>query len=142
MTHVIVWRSTGTMLLLWICGIALSCGRSIPAEVLTVSLSNTDAFEYPVVAGDEDGVRVTTQPQHAQVSEIRRDAETNWVATYVYQPVTGYIGSDLVELEILTYSGGMSPLDVRHLTIQFSVHEQVGPGAGRQWTRLLNEDDR
>lgn len=110
-------------LLLSICAIVLSCGRSIPAETLNVSLSNTDTFEYATAAGDEDGARITTQPRHADVSRIRRDAETDWVATYIYRPATGYIGPDVVELEILTGSDGVSPPDVRRVTIQFSVRE-------------------
>ena len=122
MTHVSVRRLIG-ITSLPICGILLSCGESIPVEVLTVSLSNIDTFEYPMVGGDEEGARITTQPQHAEVSEIRRDAATNWVATYVYQPVSGFIGSDDVQLEILTNSDGVSPPDVRRLRIQFNVHE-------------------
>ena len=109
--------------LLLVCGVLLACNESSPAEVLRVTLSNADTFEYPTVSGDEEGVRITTQPQHAAVSVIRRDAETNWVVTYVYQPVAGYVGSDVVELEVLTNSDGMSPPDIRRLTIEFSVHE-------------------
>jgi hypothetical protein len=105
------------------CGILLSCGTSSPEEVLRVSLSNVDTFEYPTVSGDEDGTRVATQPRHAEVSEVRRNAETNWVVTYVYQPIAGYVGSDVVELEILTNPDGVSPPDVRRLTIRFSVNE-------------------
>lgn len=123
MTHLRVRSLLSITSLFLICGIVLSCGKSIPVEVLAVSLRNVDAFEYPTVGGDEEGARITTQPQHAEVSEIRRDAETNWVATYVYQPVAGYVGSDFVELEIFTNSDGVGPPDVRRLTIQFSVHE-------------------
>lgn len=123
MTHVSVRTLISIAPLLLVCVILLSCGKSSPAEVLKVSLRNIDTFEYPTAGGDEDGARVATQPQHAEVSEIRRDAETNWVATYVYQPVAGYVGSDFVELEILTSSDGVRPPDVRRLTIHFSVHE-------------------
>ena len=123
MTHASIRRSTSITPLLLACGIVLSCGKSSPVDVLNVSLSNIDTFEYPTVGGDEDGARVATQPRHAEVSEIRRDAETNWVATYVYRPVAGYVGSDFAELEILTNSDGVSPPDVRRLRIQFSVHD-------------------
>lgn len=123
MVHAGVRRLPVFTPLLLMCGIVLSCGRSSPVEVLNVSLSNIDTFEYPTKGGDEDGARVATPPQHAEVSEIRRNAETNWVATYVYKPVAGYVGSDVVELDILTSSDGVSPPDVRRLAIRFSVHE-------------------
>ena len=123
MSSVCIRRLVSATALLTICGILLSCGKSSPVEVLTVSMSNMETFEYPTVGGDEEGVRITTQPQHAEVSEIRRDAETNWVATYVYQPVSGYIGSDRVQLEILTNSDGVGPADVRRLRIELNVHE-------------------
>jgi hypothetical protein len=61
------------------------------------------------VSGDEDGARISTQAKHYSISEIRRDAETNWVAVYVYQPAAGFVGSDYVEIEILTGSDGVSP---------------------------------
>ena len=123
MSTVCIRRLISTTALLSICGIPLSCGKSSPVEVLTVSVSNMETFEYPTVGGDEEGARITAQPRHAEVSEIRRDAETNWVATYVYQPVSGYIGSDRVQLEILTNSDGVGPADVRRLRIEFNVHE-------------------
>jgi hypothetical protein len=123
MTHAGARRRMSTTSLLLMCGVVLSCGRSSPVEVLNVSLSNVDTFEYSTESGDEDGARVTIRPLHAEISEIRRDAETDWVATYVYKPVAGYVGSDVVELEILTSSDGLGPPDVHRLRIRFTVHE-------------------
>lgn len=123
MTHAGALRMLSTTSLLLMGGLVLSCGRSTPVEILNVSLSNIDTFEYPTESGDEDGARITSHPQHAEVSEIRRDADTDWVATYVYKPVAGYVGSDVVELEILTTPDGLGPPDVRRLRIRFSVHE-------------------
>jgi hypothetical protein len=94
-----------------------------PTETISVSLSNTEAFSYATVGGDEEGARIAVQPKHAMISEIRRGAETNWVATYVYQAKPGYIGSDSVRLEILTGSDGASPPDIRTLVIEFDIHE-------------------
>lgn len=113
--------NVASLLLVW--SVLVSCGESRPAELLRVTLNNADTFEYPTASGDEDGARITTQPQHAEVSVIRRDAETNWILTYVYQPAAGYVGSDIVELEILTNLDGVGPADVRRLTIEFIVHE-------------------
>lgn len=123
MRGVNILRMVSITSLLPICAVLLSCAKAPPVEVLTVSMSNSDTFEYPTEGGDEDGVRITTEPRHAAVSEVRRGAETNWVATYVYRPVDGYAGSDHVQLEILTNSDGVSPPDVRRLRIEFTVHE-------------------
>jgi hypothetical protein len=75
----------------------------------TVTLKDTETYQYPTVGGDEESARIVTQAQHYRISEIRRDAQTNWVAVYVYQPALGYTGSDYVELEIETGSDGASP---------------------------------
>lgn len=104
-------------------GSAQACHRSIPGETVAVSLRNSDTFVYPTVGGDEEGARISVQAEHFRISEIRRGEETNWVATYVYQPVSGYIGSDSTELEILTGSDGASPPDVRKVVLRFSIRD-------------------
>jgi len=73
-------------------------------EAVKVSLQNGKMYQYPTVSGDEDGARIALQPQHYMISEIRRNAETNWVATFVYQPTAGFVGSDYAEIEIPTGS--------------------------------------
>lgn len=123
MTHVRMWRLPRIVVLLAICTGVLSCDDPVPVEVLTVSLSNIETFEYPTVSGDEEGARIATEPRHAELSEIRRGPETNWVATYVYRPEPGYIGSDHVQLEIFTGSDGASPPDVQRISIQFTIQE-------------------
>ena len=117
-------RLCAVAVLLPIFGGSLACDDTKRAERLTVSLSNSDTFEYPIVIGIEDGARITVQAEHAAVSEIRRNADTNWVATYIYQPISGYIGSDRVQLEVLTGSDGASPPpDIRRVIIEFRIHE-------------------
>lgn len=123
MSRIRIRKFLGLAVLLPICGSFVSCDESTPTEILTVSLSNVETFRYPTVGGDEEGARITTQPRHAAISEIVRGAETNWVATYVYQPAPGYIGSDHAQLEILTGSDGASPPHVREMTIHFHIHE-------------------
>jgi hypothetical protein len=87
-----------------------------------VSLKNTDTFRYPTVGGDEEGARITVQANHYSVSEIRRNAETNWVAVYVYQPKTGYMGTDYVEIEIQSGSDGASPpTNIRTVGFRFVI---------------------
>ena len=101
-----------------------ACKESNPLETVSVSLKNTDMYQYPTVSGDEDGAIVSTQPNHYSISEIRRNAETNWVAVYVYRPAAGFIGSDYAELTILTGSDGASPPTNTHkVALHFVVHD-------------------
>src|SRR5687768_6641780 len=78
-----------------------SCRKSSPVETVSVSLKNTETYQYPTVGGDEEGARIFTQASHYSISEIRRNAETNWVAVYVYRAAAGFVGSDYAEVEIL-----------------------------------------
>jgi hypothetical protein len=86
-----------------------SCSDQGELVTATIVLKNTESYEYPTVGGDEESARIVTQAQHYSISEIRRDAHTNWVAVYVYQPALEYVGPDNVELEIQTGSDGASP---------------------------------
>lgn len=109
-----------------VCALLLAgCKEGTPSlEVRTVSLRNSDVFQYPTVAGDEEGARVSAQARHYTVSEIRRNAETNWVATYVYQPLSGFVGSDEAEIEILTGSdGASSPRTTTKIVFHFLISQ-------------------
>jgi len=99
------------------------CTNASSVETVRVSLTNSQAYQYPTVGGDEQGARVSVQPSHAITSEIRRNAETNWVATFVYQPTAGFVGSDYAEIEIVTGSDGASPpRNVKRVVFQFDIH--------------------
>lgn len=99
------------------------CRKSDPVETVTASLKNTETFQYPTVGGDEDGARISTQATHYRVSEMRRNAETNWVAVYVYRPAAGFVGSDYAEVEIFSGSDGASaPTSIRRVAFRFVVH--------------------
>ena len=100
-------------------------GCKEPGSVATVSVSltNAQAYQYPTVSGDEESARISIQPKHYIISEIRRNAETNYVATFVYQPTAGFVGSDYAELEIMTGSDGSSPpRNVKRVVFHFDVH--------------------
>jgi hypothetical protein len=102
---------------------AQGCSDTVRVETIRVSLQSGQIYQFPTVGGDEEGARIVTQPKHYSISEIRRDAETNWVATFVYQPAAGFVGSDYAEIEILTGSDGASPpTNVRKVAFQFDVH--------------------
>lgn len=103
---------------------ATACKEKVAVESLSVSILNTDRYRHPTVGGDEEGARISMQARHYSVSEIRRDSETNWIATYVYQPTAGYTGTDNVELEILGGSdGATAPRIVKKVRLHFLVHE-------------------
>ena len=122
--HTSVRRLSGIAALLSSCMFSVACDEGVPSKTLSVSLSNTEVFSYATVGGDEEGARIVVQPKHAIISEIRRSAETNWMATYVYQPEPEYIGRDYARLEIATGSDGASPPDnIQHIVIRFDIHE-------------------
>jgi len=100
------------------------CGDATSVETVKVSLTNAQAYQYPTVSGDEEGARISVQPNHSIISEIRRNAETNWVATFVYQPTAGFVGSDYAEIEIVTGSDGASPpRNVKRVVFHFDIHD-------------------
>ncbi len=101
----------------------LSCASVDSTQTIDVSLQKGELYQYPTVSGDEEGARISTQAGHYAISEIRRGPTTNWVAVYVYQPAAEFVGSDQVELEILTQSDGASPPIAKKLAIRFVVQE-------------------
>lgn len=102
---------------------ALACASPDSTQTIDVSLQKGELYQYPTVGGDEEGARISTQAGHYAISEIRRDSTTNWVAVYAYQPVAEFVGSDRVELELLTHSDGVSPPIVKNVVIRFVVQE-------------------
>lgn len=103
--------------------LAQGCDDPIRVETIRVSLQSGEIYQFPTVGGDEEGARISMQPKHYEISEIRRNAETNWVATFVYRPAVGFVGSDYAEIEILTGSDGASPpTNVTKVAFQFDVH--------------------
>lgn len=99
------------------------CKDSNPVEAVSVSLKNTETYQYPTVGGDEEGARISTQAKHYSISEIRRSAETNWIAVYVYRPTAGFVGSDYAEIEILTGSDGASPSSIKTVVFRFVIQD-------------------
>jgi hypothetical protein len=93
-------------------------------QTINVSLKNTEVFQYPTVGGDEEGARISTQASHFTLSEIRRDEQTSWIATYIYQPARGFMGSDDAEIEVFTGSDGPSPpTHTRRVHFRFEVRD-------------------
>ncbi len=86
-----------------------------------VNISNTESYEYDLgFFGTEDGARISKQAEHYQISELNR----NESIIYTYKPADGFLGSDLVKIEIITGSDGSSSGKVSSIVeIIFNVTE-------------------
>jgi hypothetical protein len=99
------------------------CRDPDSVETVIVYLRNTETYQYRTVGGDEEGARISTQATHYSISEIRRDASTDWYAVFVYQPAAGFVGEDHAEVEVMTGSDGASaPTNIKKVVFRFSVH--------------------
>src|SRR5687768_11073529 len=95
------------------------CKDPDSVETVIVYLKNTETFQYRTVGGDEEGATISVQAAHYSISEIRRDAATNWYAVYVYQPVAGFVGEDHAEVEVQTGSDGASaPTNIKKIVFR------------------------
>jgi hypothetical protein len=100
------------------------CKDPDSVETVIVYLKNTETFQYRTVGGDEEGATISVQAVHFSISEIRRDASTDWYAVYVYQPAADFVGEDHAEVEVMTGSDGASaPTNTKRLVFRFSVHD-------------------
>lgn len=82
----------------------VACEEEPSYNEINVEISNSELYQHPTVGGDEEGARIKTQAKHFEISEIIRNSETNYVATYTYKSKSDFIGIDFVEIEILTGS--------------------------------------
>jgi len=99
------------------------CKGSDSSETVIVYLKNTETFQYRTVGGDEEGATISVQAAHYSISEIRRDASTDWYAVYVYQSAAGFVGEDHAEVEVMTGSDGASaPTNIKKMIFRFSIH--------------------
>lgn len=117
-------RLLGGALAMFVVLASSACQAAPDAEELAATLRGAETFQLDLVTGDEDGARIVEQARHFAVSEIRRDAGTNWSARYVYAPAPGFVGEDRVQLEVLTGSDGASaPTRRRRIIVRFAVLE-------------------
>ena len=101
----------------------VGCNDDTSSEGLTVELKNNETFKYPTVSGDEEGAIIKTQAKHFEISEIKRNSETKFVAVYIYKPKSGFIGTDAVEIEIQKGSDGASePTEIETVKFNFIVN--------------------
>jgi len=116
-------KTMAAPLALLLLGAVWGCRDQDSVQVVDVSLSNAELYQFPTVGGDEEGARIATQAKHHSVSEIRRSAATGFVATYLYQAAPGFVGSDDAEIEVLTGSDGASPpKGIKRIAFRFVIH--------------------
>ena len=102
----------------------VGCQNGPATQVISASLKNTELFQHPTVGGDEEGARIVIQATHFSLSEIRRDATTGFVATYVYRAAPGFVGTDHSEIEVSSGSdGASSPKRVTRIVFRFVIHD-------------------
>ena len=82
-------------LLFFVILIFLSCKEEEPDNVtdeMYVTITNSETYEYDfMISGDEEGAIIKTQAQHFLISEIVRDATTNWSVVYHYKPQDDFL---------------------------------------------------
>ena len=94
-------------------------GNAIAAEVKTllkekqtiqVTLRNAEKYEFPTgMSGDEQGASITVPPEHAQVSTMVRNLDTQFEPVYTYQPKKDFVGKDSVEITLIDVRIGNAP---------------------------------
>jgi len=111
---------------LLLCFFIIQCnGTSVSQDDnQAVLLNNSETYEFRTgIGGDEEGASIKLQAQNYEISEIIRNAETNWEAVYRYKPKAGFTGTDYVELELSTGSDGASPpTKIEVIKINFQVN--------------------
>lgn len=108
-----------TVLAVWSC-----TSDEIPSDKNTqdIALKSGQIYIYDFnISGDEEGATIITPPKHAEISEIVRDATTNWSVVYKYQAVAGYSGTDAVEIETCTGGDGTNCGETKLYLIQFNI---------------------
>jgi hypothetical protein len=101
-----------------------SCTENYSPDETNVVISNSETFEYKTVGGDEEDAVIVKQAKHFEISEIVRNASTNYIAVYKYKPKPGFIGADHAEIEIRKGSDGASePTDIERVKFNFTIIE-------------------
>ncbi len=110
------------LLLLILISLTIACNDESSSRDINVEIRSSELYQYPTVGGDEEGAIIKTQAKYFEISEIRRNAETNYVATYTYKSKADFVGQDFVEIEILTGSDGASaPTNSEIVKIIFTI---------------------
>ncbi|MCA9730623.1 MAG: hypothetical protein H6696_16660 [Deferribacteres bacterium] len=103
----------------------MACEISTEPEIYDVdaTIKTSEIYEYHTgISGDEEGAAIKTQAKNFEISEILRNASTNFEAVYRYKSNTGFVGLEYVELELKTGSDGASPpKNIKNIKIALQV---------------------
>ena len=70
---------------------------------INIVLQSGDSYEYDFITGDEEGAIIQIQATHYYQSEIIRSQSTNMSSVYLFNPLSGYIGTDFVQIQKQMY---------------------------------------
>ncbi len=104
--------------------LAISCEDEIvaPSNHSEIKVKNSDTYQFNLnISGDEEGAVIIEQASHFEISELKRDASTDWSVIYFYKPESGYSGTDSVRIETNTGSDGASAGILDTIKIVFQV---------------------
>ncbi len=104
--------------------VVISCEDEIiePSGHSEITIHKGKTYQYNLnISGDEEGARIIEQAKHFELSELKRDASTEWSVIYFYKPESGYAGADSVWIETNTGSDGASAGVLDTLKIVFRV---------------------
>lgn len=114
-------------LLFTLMAVIISCENEPSAGQITVDIemNNSQIFEYRTgISGDEEGARITQQALNYEISEMVRNASTQWEAVYRYKPKANFVGSEEVIIRLEQGSDGASPSNnFTNITITIFVTE-------------------
>ncbi len=88
---------------------------------ISTKVSEDTQYKYQIMENypTEGGPVITKEPDNAKVSELRRDAGIY----YVYEPETGFTGTDEVEITNNISAGGSEIVAKNILTLKIVVNE-------------------
>lgn len=91
-------------------------------KVVKVKIKSSETYIYSTgIGGDEEAAVIKKQAGNYEISEIKRDKTTGWVAVYYYKPKSNFSGKDVVEIE--TYNSSPVPTEKRTIKIIIKVDE-------------------
>lgn len=70
---------------------------------INIALKSGDLYVYDFLTGDEEGAIIQIQATNYYQSEIIRNQSANKSSVYLYKPLSGYIGTDVVQIQKQMY---------------------------------------
>ena len=86
-----------------------------------VTLKNTESYIKTFVVGDEEGASIKVQAKNYEDSELIRDESTNMNVEYHYKPITDFVGTDYVVIEVYYNKTGVGAADIETVRINFTI---------------------